>query len=135
MVNAVKILKEYNIKPSFIRAKILRHLMSSKAHPSVDDIFMKLINEIPTLSKTTVYNTLALFVQNGLAMSINIDDTEKRYDADIQEHGHFMCEICSKVYDFPISADNVVPTTLDGFYIKGKNVYYKGACRSCQNKN
>lgn len=135
MMNAVKILREHNIKPSFIRAKILRYLMSSKAHPSVDDIFIKLINEIPTLSKTTVYNTLALFVQNGLAMSINIDDAEKRYDGDMQEHGHFMCERCSEVFDFPISVDNVVPNTLDGFYIKEKNVYYKGACRSCQNKN
>lgn len=134
MVNAIRILKEYDIRPSFIRAKILNYLMSSKAHPSVDDIFIDLITEIPTLSKTTVYNTMSLFVQNGLAKSINIDDSEKRYDADLEKHGHFMCEVCNSVYDFPISAENETQDTLDGFYIKEKNVYYKGTCKSCRNK-
>ena len=56
-----KSLTEHNIKPTFPRMKIYEYLMEHKNHPSVDSVYQELVEEIPTLSRTTVYNTLHLF--------------------------------------------------------------------------
>ena len=54
----------------------------------MDMIYQELVRNIPTLSKTTVYNTLNLFLKR-IAVMITIDENETRYDADTSLHGHF----------------------------------------------
>ena len=56
-------LKKHDIKPSYQRMKIFQYLLDNHNHPTVDTIYKALCTEIPTLSKTTVYNTLNLFIQ------------------------------------------------------------------------
>ena len=124
-------LKENGIKPSFQRIKILEYLLNTKEHPTVDTIYKFLISEIPTLSKTTVYNTLNLFVENGIAIIVTIEENEARYDADTSIHGHFKCKKCGKVYDFSVDENNLTANDLDGFVIHNQHVYYKGICNKC----
>ena len=57
---SAKLLKEKDISPSIQRIRVLEYLQNSKNHPTVDNIYNDLIKEIPTLSKTTVYNILKL---------------------------------------------------------------------------
>ena len=52
------ILSKNGIKPSLHRMKILDYLLKMKNHPTVDTIYKDISGDIPTLSKTTVYNTL-----------------------------------------------------------------------------
>ena len=54
-------LSEKGIKPSYQRVKILERLLADKNHPTVNDIYTDLIDEIPSLSKTT-FNSLFLFI-------------------------------------------------------------------------
>jgi len=49
-----------DIKPSYQRIKIFEYLYHEMNHPTADVIFKNLVNDIPTLSKTTVYNTLKI---------------------------------------------------------------------------
>ena len=56
-------LSEKGIKPSYQRVKILERLLADKSHPTVSDIYLDLVDEIPSLSKTTVYNTLNIFIE------------------------------------------------------------------------
>ena len=58
-------LKEKNIKPSLQRIKILEYLAGYPCHPTVDYIFNALHPEMPTLSKSTVYNTLKVLQRRG----------------------------------------------------------------------
>ncbi|MCR2044764.1 Fur family transcriptional regulator [Anaerosalibacter massiliensis] len=124
-------LKEHNIKPSTIRIKILQYLMDNKLHPTADHIYKYLINDIPTLSKTSVYNTLELFLENNLVNIVTIDDKESRYDINTSTHGHFKCEKCNKIYDFHISSNNLNGKEIDGFIINNKKIYYEGICKEC----
>ena len=64
-------LKEHNIKPSYQRMKIFQYLLDNHNHPTVDTIYKALCTEIPTLSKTTVYNTLNLFIQQNTTVITN----------------------------------------------------------------
>ena len=65
-------------------------------------IYCDLSNDIPTLSKTTVYNTLKLFVENGITSTLTIEENEVRYDAIMTEHAHFKCDGCGTIYDIEI---------------------------------
>lgn len=125
----IKYLKDYGIKPSNIRLKVLKFLLENRVHPSADDIYTKLIDEIPTLSKTSIYNTLNLFVENGLVKELYLDDKESRYDINTSPHGHFKCIKCQRVYDFPIVEEPSF--NLDGFVIKSKSINYYGICKKC----
>lgn len=90
------------IKPSLQRLKILEFIMKNKDHPTVDKIYRSLSRKIPTLSRTTIYNTLTLFMDKGLVQALAIADTEIRYDIAHEAHAHFQCRICGKIYDIEI---------------------------------
>lgn len=125
-------LKEHGIKPSLQRIKIFNLLLNSKEHPTVDMIYNKLKSQIPTLSKTTVYNTLKLFQKNKVAVFVNIENNELRFDVDLSFHGHFQCKKCGKIYDFPLFRGNNKIDELEGFEIEESHYYLKGICNNCK---
>ena len=102
IVTAQDYLAKYGIKPSVQRIAIMEYLMEHRTHPSTDEIHSVLIKWMPTLSKTTVYNTLKLFTEQGALMALGIDDRNIRYDIDVSDHAHFICLGCGKVYDIPV---------------------------------
>ncbi|NMA65169.1 MAG: transcriptional repressor [Clostridiaceae bacterium] len=124
-----------NIKPSYQRIRILEYLDNHRIHPTVDRIFIDLQKEIPTLSKTTIYNTLNIFMDAGLVRVITIEDNETRYDIDTSDHGHFKCDECGEIYDFQINIEDIKPIGLSNFKITDKSVYFRGVCESCLNKH
>ena len=95
--NIGEYLKAHEIKPSYQRIKIFQYLVENKNHPTVDMIYKALCTEIPTLSKTTVYNTLNLFIEKKIVNVIVIEENETRYDSVMAVHGHFKCEKCGKI--------------------------------------
>lgn len=88
-----------NIRPSVQRVAIYSYIAINKNHPTAETVYLALKDSYPTLSRTTVYNTLHLFTENGLVQSIKIEENEIRYDADISAHIHFKCSSCGSVYD------------------------------------
>jgi len=47
-------------------------------HPTAEMIYQKIVKDVPTMSKTTVYNTLKLLLEKGLVLGITITGTETR---------------------------------------------------------
>jgi Fe2+ or Zn2+ uptake regulation protein len=133
--NVGDFLKNAGIKPSIQRLRIYDFLSKSMEHPTVETIFKALSPEIPTLSKTTVYNTLKLFQEHGIIMVVNIEDNETRYDADTSFHGHFKCTKCGRVYDFPLSLEHTTNIGgLENHTITESHYYLKGICSNCKSK-
>ena len=120
-----------NIRPSFQRLKVLEYLINNPCHPTVDQIYKDLQSEIPTLSKTTIYNTLDLFQKADLVQVLTIEDNETRYDIITKTHGHFKCEKCGAISNFAVDIDSLIPEELTGFKVMNKNVYFKGVCPKC----
>lgn len=127
-------LKEHGIKPSYQRIKIFQYLVENKNHPTVDMIYKALCPEIPTLSKTTVYNTLNLFIEKNIVNMIVIEENETRYDSIMGVHGHFKCEKCGNIYDINVNDKILADTELDSFEVKEQHYYFKGICKNCSNK-
>jgi Fur family transcriptional regulator, peroxide stress response regulator len=127
----LKRLKVKNIRLSHQRLKVLEYLTLNQCHPTVDQIYNSLHIEVPTLSKTTVYNTLNSLTEAGLVRVITIEDNETRYDIRTDNHGHFKCESCKNIYDFDINIDTLIINDLKDFEVNDKNVYFKGMCPKC----
>ncbi len=125
---------EKGIQPSFHRLKILEYLIGHRTHPTAEEVYQALSSEIPTLSRTTVYNTLKLFYQKGLVLALTIEDLEIRYDIDVSPHGHFKCLECGKVYDLPFPLSPAQRSELEGHQILEYHIYFRGICRECRSK-
>ncbi len=125
-------LKSHGIRPSYPRVKIYEYLIRHKNHPTVDMIYNSLADVIPSLSKTTVYNTLNMFVDKNVAIVLEMNDSEARYDADVSLHGHFRCVKCGSIYDFNLDSSDFRPRGLDNFLVSEVQVTCKGICAGCR---
>jgi Fur family transcriptional regulator, peroxide stress response regulator len=121
----------HKIRPSIQRIKVLEFLIKNRCHPTVDQIFKYLQVELPTLSKTTIYNTLNLFLETGLVKELSIEDIEVRYDVITEPHGHFKCNKCGIIFNFAIDTESLLIEELTGFKVTDRNVYFKGVCPKC----
>lgn len=130
-MNFIAHLTSNNIKPSVQRIKVYEYLYNNKNHPTVDKIYTHLVNEIPTLSKTTVYNTLKLFIDNGIATTVTIEENEVRYDATMEEHAHFKCDECGNIYDIEMDLSQIKFKKIGTFKVDKTNVYLSGKCKKC----
>lgn len=129
MNQIVDILEKNNIKPSIIRIKILDYLIKNKNHPTADIIYKDLKKEIPTLSKTSIYLNLNLFLQKKIIKDIKIKE-EQRFDYIEEEHINFYCKICKNIFDIPIQEFKLSLKT-HNFTIEKINIYLEGVCKNC----
>mgnify|MGYP001685632591 CR=1 FL=1 len=74
---------DHGIRPSTQRIAIMQFLLDNHTHPTAEEIHLKLLPKIPSLSKTTVYNTMKLFIRKGVAIMIDIDGRNARFDGDV----------------------------------------------------
>ncbi len=134
--DAYTTLVNYNIKPSVQRIEIMKYLLTHHTHPTVEDVYSALHKKIPTLSKTTVYNTLKLFSEQGAALMLTIDEKSICFDGDTSPHAHFMCKDCGKIFDLLFTEEG---KEIPGFVaydhlITEIHYYYKGFCNKCLTK-
>mgnify|MGYP000225928626 CR=1 FL=1 len=135
MVNkeALDTLQKYGIHPSVQRIAIMDYLLKNHTHPTVDEVYVALCKVIPTLSKTTVYNTLRLFSDHGAALMLTIDEKKVCFDGVIVPQCAISCARgAEKLFDvaLPESLKDFLPVGSD-FKVDEAHVYYKGVCKAC----
>jgi len=131
MKSIIDILKENDIAPSMQRIKILEYLQNYKTNTTADMIYQALLEEMPTLSKTTIYNTLKTFTEKGVLMALSLFGNEIRYEYNTEPHIHFKCTKCDNIYDLDKSFDHYNDDLIDGHKITEHHVNLRGVCRDC----
>lgn len=119
----------HGIKPSSQRIAIMKYLMENRVHPTVDMIYNGLKSDMPTLSRTTVYNTVWLLAENNAILALDIDNKNVHFDYIEYEHAHFYCRDCGAIIDVELGALKYPAN--NGIHIENMNVYYKGLCDKC----
>ncbi|MGE3062185.1 MAG: Fur family transcriptional regulator [bacterium] len=117
------------ISPSFQRIKIYEYLMKHRIHPSAETVYLDLVGEIPTLSRTTVYSTLKLFADNGMARRLFIEGSLVRFDIDTSNHMHFKCTKCGAVYDIFSASPKIKNAE---HRVESEEIYLYGVCKKCK---
>lgn len=126
-------LRKFSIKPSVQRTAVMDYLLNNRIHPTIDEIYLALSPSMPTLSKTTVYNTLDLFVERGAVQALVIDEKNARYDVDISAHAHFICRSCGAIYDiFNLKPSMYQLPQNTEFNIQSVEISYSGVCNKCK---
>ena len=128
-MTSAEILQSYGIRPSLTRVMIYDYSRNHRTHPTADEIYTALSPDAPTLSKTTVYNTMKLLSAEGVIKTITIEEQQARFDACIDVHGHFLCKDCGGVFDF----DTELPKMKmpEGFTPSVTEIYCIGKCKKC----
>ena len=130
----VKILKDHTLKITSPRLEILKYLDEHHTHPNVEEIYSTLKKKQPSLSRTTVYNSLETLKKNRIVQSITISGSELRYDIDEGLHHHFICKHCGAILDISISCPNMDKTIQGGHRVEEVQGYFRGVCKKCQTK-
>lgn len=126
-------LTSHGIKPSVQRIAVMEYLFEHPSHPTAEEIYGALTNRIPTLSRTTVYNTLRLLSEQGAARMLTIDERKTCFDGDTHPHAHFLCTECGRIYDIALK-DNfrtICGLLPEGFRMSTADTYFRGRCPHC----
>jgi len=86
---ARQILEQRGIRPTSQRMKVAEILLTTPCHLTAEQILATLRQSTGHVSKATVYNTLNLFVEQGLAREIHADPERCVYDSTMVPHHHF----------------------------------------------
>jgi len=130
----VDILKEHSMKITPQRLEILKYLDDHRTHPTADEIFSELKESNPSLSKTTVYNSLEILKSHNIIQSLSISGSETRYDFKSSMHHHFLCKKCGNIVDIDIKCPNIEKVSQLGYKIDEVHGYFKGICNKCAKK-
>ena len=133
MIEEKTLLERNGIRATQQRLAVYHYLRTHKNHPTVETIYSHLHPRMPSLSKTTLYNTLKLFSSNQLALALTIDGAETRFDGDTSDHGHCKCRLCGEVFDFPL-AGGEAGRLPEGFAAENTHVYVWGICAECRSR-
>jgi len=83
------LLEQSGIRPTAQRLKVAEVLLAAPRHLTADQLLGTLRQSPSRVSKATVYNTLKLFVDHGLARQIHLDPDRCVYDSKMAPHHHF----------------------------------------------
>lgn len=132
-LDIINYLKKEGLKASITRVKIYEYLLNHHIHPTMEDIYEGLKDELPTLSKTTIYNVLNLFIDKKLVKLLLIEENTVRYEINLKPHAHFKCTKCGEILDIEIKKKPVIHIP-EGFEVTEEHIYYLGSCNKCKDK-
>ena len=71
-------------------------------HPTVEELFVRVRARESNVGYATIYRTLKLLVDAGLAIPNRIGDDQTRYEPDVpgEHHDHMVCERCGLIVEF-----------------------------------
>jgi Fur family peroxide stress response transcriptional regulator len=116
------------------RYAVLDFLVRSREHPTADKISAALNRRFPRASRATIYNTLNALRDAGLVHEVYLDDAVARFDANLDQHHHFVCRLCGKLEDVPFEEMGELPTYKlgRGHKVENYEIVMRGVCAGCQ---
>ena len=82
------------------REAIVEQFLRTKDHVSIDELLGKVRKRHPKVGYATVYRTLKLLVDSGLAVERQFGDGQARYEVVGDHHDHLICVKCGLILEF-----------------------------------
>lgn len=132
--HALDKLKMAGVRMTPQRHAILSYMLDTLTHPTADEIYKALGDRFPSMSVATVYNNLKVFIDAGLVYELSYGDGSSRFDADMSDHYHAICDSCGKIADFefpPLTDVEKAASEKTGLYVTGHRLEVRGICPGC----
>ncbi len=126
--------RRHGLKITPQRVAIYKTLIDMDTHPTAEEVYRRVQNEIRNISLDTVNRTLHTLSEIGAAFVVEGTGQPRRFDGGLEDHQHFLCIKCGKVIDIHLEPlDNIeLPADFQQqFHIMRKTVYLEGLCGSC----
>jgi len=128
-------LEQNNLKNTKQREMILVAFLEAKRHITSDDLYQSVRAEHPNIGYTTVYRTMKLLVEAGLATERHFDDGITRYEIEHEHHDHLVCIKCGRIQEFECEMIEDTQNEIakrHGFQILRHRHELYGHCKGCQ---
>jgi Fur family ferric uptake transcriptional regulator len=127
---------EKGLKSTKQREIILEAFLRDGSHSSTEELYLRLRKKHPRLGYATVYRTLKLFAECGIAEERHFGDGQTRYECSGtgDHHDHLICTVCGKIVEFEdprIEQLQDEVAELNGFTIKRHRLELYGRCQDC----
>jgi Fe2+ or Zn2+ uptake regulation protein len=135
MTQHVERLHQVGLKATGPRLLILAALEHDRNHPTAEQLHRKLRKKYPSLSLSTVYQTLEIFLRTGLCRRVTDIADRLRVDGTPRDHDHAVCRVCGTIFDidcnyFPLPPP---PASLpNDLVVTGLRLEYEVLCVACQ---
>ena len=114
------------------RQVLFRLLHDNDSHPSAESLHLAASAVMPGISLRTVYQTLNDLVAMGELQQLQLTPGSSRFDPNVDDHHHLVCDRCGTVRDVYVQGlDNVDVAGLDGFRIGSADLVFRGTCGPC----
>ena len=108
----------------------------TSTHISLDELLKKVRRKTPGIGYATVYRTMKLLMECGLAVARQFGDGQSRYENIPQDghHDHIICIRCSKIAEFQnTKIEHLQSETAKkmGFTVVNHKLELYGYCADC----
>jgi Fe2+ or Zn2+ uptake regulation protein len=100
-------LRGHGIQPSAQRMAVAEYVLATDEHPSAEKVWARVQAAFPMISRATVYNTLNLFVRQGLLRQLVLAEGKVVFDPHLAPHHHFIDDATGSIHDVPWDAVEV----------------------------
>ena len=108
-------------------------IKDDKSHPTADQIYERVRKKMPNISLGTVYRNLQKLVCDE-KLQVLMRGRSQHFDPLVEQHQHFICELCDRVYDVLIDDQREIkPVKLphEGFKVTSHQLAFYGTCKHC----
>lgn len=127
-------IRKRGLKSTRQRDEIAGWFFDHKGHISADRIYREVKRESPGIGFSTVYRTMKLLCEAGLAHERHFSEGEALYENVSAHHDHFVCTECGRIIEFEnpqIEALQEIAARELGFVIKSHKLEIYGFCEAC----
>jgi Fe2+ or Zn2+ uptake regulation protein len=129
-IEVTEALRGRGIQPSAQRVAIAEYVLATGSHPSAEQVWSRVRERLPQVSRATVYNTLNLFVRKGLLRELVLAEGRVVFDPKVEPHHHFIDEASGAIHDVPWEAVQIRGVErLRGFDVDEYQVVMRGRSR------
>jgi Fur family ferric uptake transcriptional regulator len=128
-------LDDHNLRHTRQRDAILEVFLEAKGHITPEEIHQRVRERHAHIGFTTVYRTMKLLCEAGLAHERKFEDGITRYEIQHEHHDHLVCLRCGKIIEFECemieSAQNDIARRYGFRVLRHRHELY-GHCQSCR---
>ncbi len=132
-------LAKKGLKMTSQRSMILDAFTKKEGHFTSEELYDIVKKKDGAIGQATVYRTLKLLSESGIASEVDFGDGVIRYEHKYghEHHDHLICNLCGKnveVLDLQIEELQEKMAKKHGFKLTGHKMYLYGICRDCRKK-
>jgi len=119
------------------RRTVFEAILDMEDHPTADQIYDRIKNRVPGISRTTVYRILDTLVRIGVIRRICHHMAAARFDPKTYQHHHLVCMHCEQIIDIEDQRLNRIEAPdvrRYGFKISDYHIHFQGICSRCRSK-